>query len=69
MQIVPESAGVEKEAMKTRIANISDAGSCNNCQTREQPIVLVVELRTITFRVCWDCAVELSEQLKEEIEP
>lgn len=55
--------------MKTRIANISDAGSCNNCQTREQPIVLVIELRTITFRVCWDCAVELSEQLKEEIEP
>lgn len=55
--------------MKTHLANAKDAGSCNNCQTREQPIVLVVELGTITFRLCWDCAVELSEQLEEEIEP
>ena len=39
-------------------------GSCNVCQTRDDPKVLCVSLPCIGFRVCEVCAAELISKLE-----
>lgn len=34
----------------------ASAGSCNGCEERASDTVIVVNLKTISFRLCSDCA-------------
>ena len=38
-------------------------GSCNSCQRKDQEIVILVELTTVSFRVCNKCANEFAEKM------
>ena len=44
-------------------SNRESEGSCNVCQTRDDPKVLCVSLPCIGFRVCKVCAAELISKL------
>jgi len=44
-------------------------GSCNACQCRDQETVVLVEMKTMSFRVCERCAKELRAKLAALCEP
>jgi len=44
-------------------------GSCNACQCRDQETVVLVEMKTLSFRVCERCAKELRAKLAALCEP
>ena len=44
-------------------------GSCNSCQRKDQEIVILVELTTVSFRVCNKCANELAEKMTALLSP
>jgi hypothetical protein len=46
--------------------NRIEVGSCNSCQKKggRYEEVYLVELKTISFRLCRDCTKELSRKLK-----
>jgi hypothetical protein len=39
-------------------------GSCNACQCRDEETVVLVEMKTLSFRVCERCAKELRKKLE-----
>ena len=45
--------------MTARTAIRTEVGSCSDCQTRECAVVLSVELKTCTVRLCYKCAFKL----------
>ena len=51
------------------IRSRQQAGSCNSCQRRDQEIVIEIALNTTTFRVCDECARELSKRLGWVLSP
>ncbi len=53
---------------KVTIEPAEQVGSCNSCQSRPEKVV-VVELKTITFRLCFRCARTLVFQLEDAIYP
>jgi hypothetical protein len=40
-----------------------EEGSCNACHRRDTPLVTVVNLRTLSFRLCEDCTTDLLHKL------
>jgi hypothetical protein len=51
-----------------RVANRTEAGSCNSCQDRTSSTVIEVTLLTVTFRVCDKCAEQIRDALKTAIQ-
>lgn len=45
------------------IADRTQAGSCNACQSREESDVTVVDLQSVTFRLCSWCRRSIVRQL------
>ena len=39
-------------------------GSCNECQSREEPEIIVITLKTIQFRLCLNCADNLAVEMR-----
>ncbi len=51
-----------------QIVETSYEGRCNNCQTSIRRQVAQIQLRTITFRLCLDCAEYLETLLEPAID-
>ena len=62
MKIIATNA--EQERVSCAWSNRESEGSCNVCQTRDDPKVLCVSLTCIGFRVCKVCAAELISKLE-----
>ena len=41
----------------------TEEGSCNACQCRDDDKVIVVKLRTLSIRLCHECAKEMKNAL------
>lgn len=54
--------------IETTVGSRELQGSCNSCQSRESKSVLVVNLHTIAFRLCRDCAEILKAELERKLE-
>jgi len=50
-------------SISTHIRSRQQEGSCNSCQRRDQEIVILIQLNTLSFRLCNDCADTLIDQL------
>ena len=55
--------------VRCSIRSRQQEGSCNSCQRRDQEIVILVELNTMTFRVCGRCAKELVDKMTALLSP
>ena len=55
--------------VRCSIRSRQQEGSCNSCQRRDQEIVILVELNTLSFRVCDRCAKELAEKVTALLSP
>lgn len=49
--------------IRCSIRSRQQEGSCNSCQRRDRESVILVELNTMTFRVCSRCAKELVDKI------
>lgn len=49
--------------MNVTVQSRQAAGSCNECQRRDQEIVLVIDLRNMVVRLCAHCAKVLVKRL------
>ena len=48
-------------------ANRINEGSCSACQCRENERVLLIQLKTISFRLCSDCLMKLYKDFKTQL--
>ncbi len=55
--------------IRCSIRSRQQEGSCNSCQRRDQEIVILVELDTLSFRVCDRCAKELATKMVPLLSP
>ena len=58
-----------QDLVRCSIRSRQQEGSCNACQRRDQEIVILAELRTLSFRVCNRCAKELAEKMTALLSP
>lgn len=69
--LIDPSAGISlNQAVRAGRALRSDAGSCNGCadgvyrlDDQGRPLVMSVQLRNLTFRLCASCAATLKGEL------
>ena len=61
--------GTVPAMVRCSIRSRQQEGSCNACQRRDQEIVILAELMTLSFRVCNRCAKELTEQMTALLSP
>jgi predicted amidophosphoribosyltransferase len=62
-------SGTVPALVRCSIRSRQQEGSCNSCQRRDQEIVILAELRTLSFRVCNRCAKELAEKMTALLSP
>ena len=52
-----------KSSIGVSIRSRQQEGSCNSCQRRDQEKVILVDVKGFSFRLCMECAEELTGQL------